>query len=267
MNYDEELRILLPQQVKPLQRYYLQNDQYVWVRKASNGNPMIYYKLLKILTVYIFKLPIFQPAYRGKNLAIIDEARRLNELNQAHILVPKLLAQCHNGLMMSDLGKGQPLKTLDDLMANRADCKMAIFPVWKIGIDALLNLHNKGQYLSQAFARNMIELPDKRVAFLDFEEDPASVLSITECQVRDIVFYLLSTVHYFWDEEDIDEALNYCIQQHENTPPETLALFFKTIKKFKWMRHLHSPYLMGRDGKRFAKSIRFLANLLERIEK
>ena len=57
MNYDEELRILLPQQVKPLQRYYLQNDQYVWVRKASNGNPMIYYKLLKILTVYIFRLP------------------------------------------------------------------------------------------------------------------------------------------------------------------------------------------------------------------
>ena len=168
---------------------------------------------------------------------------------------------------MSDLGKGQILKTLDDLMANRADCKMAIFPVWKMGIDALLALHNQGQYLAQAFARNMVEMPDKRIAFLDFEEDPANILSISECQVRDIVFYLLSTVHYFWDETDIEDALNYCNEQHPHTPPETLALFFKTVKKFKWMRHLHSPYLMGRDGKRFAKSIRFLANLLERIEK
>lgn len=267
MNYHEELQSLLPQQTRPLQRYFLPNEEWVWVRKAGGGNPMIYYKLLEILTVYIFRLPIFRPAYRGKKQAIIDEATRLTALEKAHISAPKLLAQHKDGLMMSDLGKGQTLKTLDDLMDNRADCKMAIFPVWKMGIDALIALHNKEQYLSQAFVRNILELPDKRVAFLDFEEDPAHKLTLTECQVRDILCYLFSSVHYFWDEDDIDDALNYCAEQRHTARPETVALFQQTIRKFKWMRYLKSPYLMGRDGKRFAKSVRFLAKLLDRIEK
>ena len=267
MNYNEELQSLLPQQTRPLQRYFLPNEEWVWVRKAYPANPAIYYKLLEILTVYIFRLPIFRPAYRGKKQAIIDEATRLAALEKAHISAPKLLAQSEDGLMMSDLGKGQTLKTLDDLMANRADCKMAIFPVWKSGIDALIALHNKGQYLAQAFARNMLELPDKQVAFLDFEEDPAHKLTLTECQVRDILCYLFSSVHYFCDEDDIDDALNYCAEQRPTARPETVALFYQTIRKFKWMRYLHSPYLMGRDGKRVARTVHFLAKLFDRIEK
>ncbi|MBR7001925.1 MAG: hypothetical protein IKI11_04610 [Neisseriaceae bacterium] len=267
MNYHEELQSLLPQQTRSLQRYFLPNEEWVWVRKVGGGNPMIYYKLLEILTVYIFRLPIFRPVYRGKKHAIMDEAARLDALAKAHILAPKLLAHNENGLMMSDLGKGQTLKTLDNLMANRAECKMAIFPVWKMGIDALIALHNKGQYLSQAFARNMLEMPDKQVLFLDFEEDPIHKLTLTECQVRDILCYMLSSVHYFWDEDDIDNALNYCAEQRNTAAPETLALFRQTIKKFKWMRFLYSPYLMGRDGKRFARTVRFLAKLLDRVQK
>ena len=267
MNYDEELQSLLQQQTRPLQRYFLPNEEWVWVRKAGGGNPMIYYKLLEILTVYIFRLPIFRPTYRGKSLSIEDEVNRLTALEKAHIPAPRLFAHNDMGLMMSDLGQGKELKTLDYLMDNRADCKMAIFPVWKNGIDALLQLHQKNQFVSQAFARNMLELPDKTVAFLDFEEDPSTKLTVPECQVRDLLCYLLSTVHYFWDEDDIEEALHFFIEQKEKENPETWALFIKTIKKFKWMRFLKSPYLMGRDGKRFAKSVRFLAKLLDRVQK
>ena len=267
MDYQAELAVLLSNQTKPLQRYFLQTEEWVWVRKSNQANPAIYYKLLEILTVYIFRLPIFRPVYRGKSQALQDEANRLTALEKAHIPAPKLLAQSENGLMMSDLGNGNSLKTLDNLIDNRADCKMAIFPVWKNGIDALINLHNKGQYLAQAFARNMVELPNKQVAFLDFEEDPACKLSLTECQVRDILCYLLSTVHYFWDEDDMTDALNYCAEQRPNAPDDTVALLIKTIKKFKWMRHLKSPYLMGRDGNRFARTVRFLAKLLDKIEK
>ena len=249
MNYNEELQFLLSQQTRPLQRY-----------------PVIHYKLLEILTVYLFRLPIFRPIYRGKTLAIIDEAHRLTALEKAQIPAPRLLAQCDTGLMMSDLGNGTALKSLDDLIVHRFENKMDIFPIWQQGLTALLGVHQKKQYLAQAFARNMVELPNKQVAFLDFEEDPAYKLTLSECQVRDILLYLLSTVHYFTDKH-IDNALNFFIEHKKTLTPDTWSLLIKTIKKFKWMRHLHSPYLMGRDGKRFARTVRFLAKLFDKVEK
>jgi hypothetical protein len=63
---------------------------------------------------------------------------------------------------------------------------------WQCGLQLLVDLHVKGQYLSQAFARNFIASGDALV-MIDFEDDPLEVLPLHQAQARDWVAYLHSS--------------------------------------------------------------------------
>ena len=57
-------------------------------------------------------------------------------------------------------------------------------------------MHHQGTCLSQAFARNLVRCPDGEVACIDFEDDPAAVLPLAVCHVRDALCYAHSTAIY-----------------------------------------------------------------------
>lgn len=255
MDYAAALEERLAQQSEVLKRYRLDDGTWVWIRRINDGNPRFYYTLLEWLTVRILRLPILRPVNRGSQAAIADEAKRLQDLARDQIPAPRLLAVCERGLMMSDLGKGGETFTLDHLLHEAVKNGNDPFALWCAGTDALFALHEQGQYLSQAFARNILRLDDGTWAFIDFEEDPAHFLDIPSCQVRDGLLFLHATAHYF---PNHDAAVRYWQYKLANAPENIANLFRTTVQRLAWVNRLGFIRYLGRDGRRLAQALNLL---------
>jgi hypothetical protein len=68
---------------------------------------------------------------------------------------------------------------------------------WQHGADYIQQVHRAGQYLSQAFARNLVWSPEHGPGAIDFEDDPISTMSLTQAQIRDWLPYFFSTAIHF----------------------------------------------------------------------
>lgn len=114
------------------------------------------------------------------------ELRRLRALAQAGVVVPDVLHVAQDYFVMSyahgaDLASMLPRDPA--LMRTR----------WNLGLEFLRHVHDAGQCLSQAFARNLI-LVDNGIVAIDFEDDPMQAMTLHDAQMRDWMAYLHSTV-------------------------------------------------------------------------
>lgn len=122
----------------------------VWVRKAGRHNARWRYALLGMVARYL-KLGLLKPVPSlGGEPAIATESKRLYELRSAGIAVPELLAVRKNALMFGNL-EGVPLDT-----QIRKEAESGKADAWLTGLEAIAHVHEKRQFLSQAFARNMM---------------------------------------------------------------------------------------------------------------
>lgn len=114
------------------------------------------------------------------------EVRRLRALEEAGIPVPPLLHVAHDHMVLGFVSG----PALPKLLA--ADSEQAGY-AFNLALASLADVHRRGQYLSQAFARNAI-LSEDGLVYLDFEDDPRSVMSLPDAQARDWLTLLLSSV-------------------------------------------------------------------------
>src|SRR5690606_28404988 len=140
------------------------------------------YKLLNLIAS-LLKAPFLQaaPAWGGKRGQEI-EVRRIKELAKQNLPVPTLLHVDQDYFVMNSLG--------DYNLAHIIQAKPELaYDAWQRGGDLLSRVHQKGQYLSQAFARNFI-LHEGKLGLIDFEDDPLEAMSLSQTQVRDWLAYL-----------------------------------------------------------------------------
>lgn len=128
-------------------------------------------------------LPV--PAHGGAHAQAI-EVRRLRELGAAGVRVPAVLDESAEGIVLQFVGDRE-------LVAQFKLDATSGFAAWQRGLDAIADVHARGQYLSQAFARNML-LHDGRIWFIDFEDDPLETMSLVQAQARDWLAYLHSSI-------------------------------------------------------------------------
>ncbi len=121
------------------------------------------------------------------------EVRRLRSLAAAGVPVPEVLHVESEFFVQRWLGE-----TRLDALLQRADAEALRW--WTCGLDALIDLHARGQYLSQAFARNFIACGET-LAMIDFEDDPLQVMSLERAQARDWLAYLHSSAREFGGRE------------------------------------------------------------------
>lgn len=176
----------------------------VVVKRERPGRIALGYKLLDLLAWLVG-----QPWLRGVPIhsgaeGQADELERLRALALAGVAVPKVL-HAAAGFFVMDLVQGTDLASIlpRDCAAMRAR--------WNLGLDFLRDAHHRGQYLSQAFARNLI-LTGQGIVAVDFEDDPLRRMSLSEAQTRDWLAYLHSTLWMLprgqaWVEEDLAAAL------------------------------------------------------------
>jgi hypothetical protein len=165
--------------------------QPAWL-KLSMPQPPAWRYQLQAGMARVLRLSAFQPVRpQGGVAGIRNEIGRISALSAAGLRVPQLLAQDDHWLLISDLGH----TTLESLIRHsEGEVQLAH---WQRGADYILQAHRAGQYLSQAFARNLVWSPEQGLGAIDFEDDPIGAMPLVHAQVRDWLPYFFSTAIYF----------------------------------------------------------------------
>ena len=177
------------------------------------------------------------PAHGGARGQAV-EVRRLTELHAAGVRVPRVLHVDEEFFAMEFLDGPNLAQALAQQPARALG-------LWQEGLALVHEVHARGQYLSQANARNIIVTPEG-VAAIDFEDDPLEVLTLEQAQVRNWLMYLQSTVWL------MPEAHPRLLSVWERFAPAASALqpdlLLRTALRLGWMRHLpHKRRPWGRD--------------------
>ncbi|MCL5061128.1 MAG: hypothetical protein M1449_12065 [Candidatus Thermoplasmatota archaeon] len=137
-----------------------------WLKLSVPQPPAWRYRLLAGMARLLRHAALQPVRPHGGAAGIRNEAGRLTTLASAGLHVPQLLAHADHWLLISDLGD----TTLESLIRH-ADAA-ARLEYWRRGADYIRQAHRAGQYLSQAFARNLVWSPDHGLGAIDFEDDP-----------------------------------------------------------------------------------------------
>ncbi|MDP9896574.1 tRNA A-37 threonylcarbamoyl transferase component Bud32 [Variovorax boronicumulans] len=259
-DYAEFLRVTLPKQEKNVASHRLGSER-VWLKKAGPRHGKWGYRVMAAVA-RMARLDIIKPVPNpGGEAAIATEARRLKQLAAAGLRVPTVLAQQPDGLLISDLGEsGRATVVLQERLDQAAAAgPAALLAVWREGLAAIAAVHVRGQHLSQAFDRNLVQCPDGVIGYIDFEDDPAEVMTLAECQARDWLSYLHSTAMM------LEAAAPQAAGQHWHAALATVneevrERIANAARRMKWARKLPASRRWGRDTQR----VRAVARLLGR---
>lgn len=208
------------------------------IKRQEAARPQFGYTLLNALAK-IFQQPLLcaVPAPGGAAAQAIEIAR-LNTLKQAGVAVPEVRHVAKTWFAMTCAGT----HSVDELIRTAPQQQLA---VWQAGLAAIWQVHQRGQNLSQAFARNIM-WDDGQIQFIDFEDDPSKTLPLAYAQTRDWLLYLHSTAYQM----NADTATLTALwqQQLQQDHPEVQQLVLRCSQQLAFLRHLprqRKPW--GRD--------------------
>jgi tRNA A-37 threonylcarbamoyl transferase component Bud32 len=213
-------------------------DGSVLVKGQRPARGPLRFKLMKWLSL-LTRNPLLQPvpAYGGAR-AQNTEVQRLQQLSAAGLPVPVVLHQAPDYIALQFL----PGESLQHGLTQTPDLAMGLF---EQGLLAIWHVHKQGQYLSQAFARNIM-VSSGQLWFIDFEDDPLEVMDVQQAQTRDWLAYLLSTI---WMANAPQEALLQSWHRlFEQLDANTQKRLVQSCSRLVWLRHLSNqrkPW--GRD--------------------
>ena len=179
--------------------------------------------------------------------ACATEAGMIERLAGLGLRVPEIIARGPTHLVLSDMGQTLALacKREPDA-ARRAD-------LLRSGFEALLDLHRRGGYASQAVARNLTLAPEG-VGFIDLEEDPALMMPVSAAQARDALLFVQSSARFLLD--DPARYADLLRDYLEQESPDVRAEIGKTARRLRWLAWPAS--LGGARGRAFAMALRQL---------
>lgn len=142
-------------------------------------------RLVDALGIEPLRPPPVLPAAQARE----TEIRMIRELAAIGCRVPALLAEEAEAIVIADLGK--TLASACKAEKNPNERERLI----RAGFAALGELHARGGWVNQAFARNMT-WADGQIGFIDLDQDPAAVMSAPAAQARDLLLYVYSTARF-----------------------------------------------------------------------
>ncbi|VUZ26426.1 Uncharacterised protein [uncultured Comamonas sp.] len=243
----------LASQADLVQRHPWQGES-LWLKRAGQPHPAWRYRVLAAVAG-LLRVPALQPVPNpGGTQAIATEVRRLQTLAARGLRVPQVLAVVPQGFLMRDLGQaGRPVQSLGHAL-EQAGTGVATLALWQQGLAALRQVHDRGQCLSQAFARNMVLCPDGEVGFIDFEDDPAAHLPLHQCQLRDVLCYIHSTAWIVARAGMLPAAQAYWQSWQAGMHPEARDALALARQRLRGLRWLPLSRRLGRDTQRLRQA-------------
>lgn len=194
---------------------------------------------LALLRVFVDRLGI--ECLRPPAMLPPDEARATEKAMIARLQgfgcrVPQILAEDADAIVISDLGP-----TLASACKRESDAAARARLV-ESGLEALVDLHRRGGWLNQAFARNLT-LSDGRIGFIDLDQDPSTVMDQPAAQARDLLLYAYSTVGYFGN--DLPRYSELLSRQLASESTDVAQRLEDSLHRLVWLNAIAS--LCGRD--------------------
>lgn len=143
--------------------------------------------------------------------------------------------------------------------AVQAGDTASVLALWQQGLDTLTQVHRQGTCLSQAFARNLVRCPDGEVASHRLFDDPAAVLPLAVCHVRDALCYAHSTAIYLHTSGTLTEGRARWSAWVAQGNSEMRAVLATSVRRMGWMRHLPTNRKLGADLQRVRAAYDLLA--------
>lgn len=191
------------------------------------------HRLLNVIASLV-RVPMMKavPVYGGARSQAV-EIKRLNALGQAGLRVPQVMHIAPDYFVMNYLGTSH-------LAGQLSGHGFAAFDLWRECAEQIVRVHAQDQYLSQCFGRNMIvddtTSPPVFAGMIDFEDDPADVMSVLDAQVRDWLIFLQSSIYSLDAPQDaLHQSLQAIFKQER---PDIRQAFFEQARKLAWLRHL-----------------------------
>ena len=237
-------------------------DEQIWIKRAGTPHGTGRYRAMAVLAA-LLRLDALRPVPNpGGPTAIATEVQRLRDLAARGIRVPVVLAALPNGFAMRHLGNvGEETHSLGNEIdhAVQTGDTASVLALWQQGLDTLAHVHRQGTCLSQAFARNLVRCPDGEVACIDFEDDPAAVLPLAVCHVRDALCYAHSTAIYLRTSGTLTEGRARWAAWVAQGSAEMREVLATSVRRMGWMRHLPTNRKLGRDLQRVRAAYDLLA--------
>lgn len=232
------------------------DDAVYWLKKAAGARGFWRYKALNFFS-WILRLPLLRAVPQpGGNVAIQNGIKRIKILTSHGILVPELIAYEDSWLLIKHAGT-----SIVDEMKQASTSQHKRQQLFKACLTAIKSAHLKGQYLSQAFIRNMLlyDQQTMQISFIDFEDDPLKVMTLPESQARDLLLLVNSTARFFTEDT---EFFNQVIQQfligHD---PEMIKALRLTTNRMQWITRIPCQKLFGHDYQKLKVGLLALKNL------
>ena len=259
VDYDQFLQQHLAQPHSIMR--YDQTHETLWVKRANAGNPALNYGLLRFFAG-LLGAPVLQPVPNpGGAESIATEVRRLRSFQSRGLRVPEVLATSDQAFVMRHLGRpGEEAPSLSNAIEHTMkDGAAATLKLWQQGLDAITEVHAKGEVLSQGAARNMVCCADGVIGFIDFEDDPAAHLPRAVCMARDALNYAQSTALFLEQAGALPAAQTHWAAFAQQLPDDAQQVLQRTVKKLGWVRFLPRSKRLGRDTLRVLAAYDLLA--------
>ncbi len=226
--------------------------QVVWIKHYNNTSRRLSIALLRWLARRLGANSLLAPKPLSGEAACASELAMLRRLAALGVPVPQVLEVRARELVLSDLGPILTRQLRQPSLVVREAALSAAF-------DALRDLHRRGGYASQAVARNLT-WREGVVGFIDFEEDPAQMMSLAAAQARDWLLFVYSTARFFDDAPERFRALLEPVLQAE--PASVRVELFATARALRWLPPLARPF--GRRARGVAQGVQALVRAAAR---
>lgn len=202
-------------------------DRVVWRKTYSNGGSRrLRMAMLQGVVRALGTPPLRPPRPLDARAACRTEHAMIHRLAALGMRVPTIIEAGERHLLLSDLGE-----TLAGACRREPD-RQRRRQLVGLGLDELAQLHARGGWLSQAFARNLT-VSDGQVGFIDLEQDPATVMSPWAAMARDVLLYAHSTARFLRDQPGAHAQLLERHLEHEHPIVRRKVLF--TAGRLGWL--------------------------------
>lgn len=151
------------------------------------------------------RIPALRPvAPAAPEVRLATEVRRLGELAAAGVRVPPVLRSGGTELCIGDIGR-----SYSPALREAAGDPAARDELVGLAAAAIAAAHRAEVCLGAPFPRNLT-LDGRQIGFLDFEEDPGTVMPLAAAKVRDWALFAYGVARHYPD----GAALAACLRPH-----------------------------------------------------
>lgn len=249
----EALLTVLVSGSKRVERVPLSSGQ-VWIKRYGTEKPSVW-RHLQTLCSHILPVAFLRPcAYLAPQQMAERETRRIGVFKDLGIAVPEILYASNGAIVLADAGI-----TVQRRLGQLKDSDPAAHDNLMVACAAELGrLHAKGLCHGRPYPRDMF-FAGNRLGFMDFEEDPQTVMPLAVAQARDVwlLFLQIATGARFGLATQNRAYEAWCAQAPAAARAE-LQRMIRFLGGFLFLARLIGRVHMGSDLQRFIVATSFL---------